>query len=123
MLASHGFERETAHRLRHRETGVGVHLLVAGEEIPRPGASIYPSPRKLEASPEDPAIVGLAGLVGLKLRADRHQDRADLVALLKSLDEREYREVKADVEQDLRKRLWELRRDALEEASWESDER
>jgi len=121
-LASYGFERETPNRLRHRETGVGVHLLVAGEEMPRPGAPAYPSPRVLEASPEDPAIVGLPGLVGLKLWADRHQDRADLVALLKRLDERQYLDVEASVEPELRTRLSELRRDALEEASWEIDE-
>jgi hypothetical protein len=64
----------------------------------------------------------LPGLVGLKLWADRHQDRADLVALLKRLDERQYVDVEASIDPELRTRLWELRRDALEEASWEIDE-
>ena len=90
--------------------------------MPRPGAPTYPSPRDLESSPRDPAIVGLPGLVDLKLWADRHQDRADLVALLKRLDEREYFDLEAAVEPNLRTRLWELRRDALEEASWAPDE-
>jgi hypothetical protein len=66
--------------------------------------------------------VGLSGLVDLKLWADRHQDRADLVALLKRLDERQYLDLEAGARPELRTRLWKLRRDALEDASWEADE-
>lgn len=118
-LASHGFTRETPHRLRHRATGVAVHLLVAGEPMPRPGAPPYPGPESLPSSPGDPAVVGLAGLVRLKLLADRHQDRADVVALVKPLDERVYLDLESALEPaELRTHLAELRRDALDEASW-----
>lgn len=118
-LEAFGFVRETPHRLRHRATGVAVHLLVAGEPMPRPGGPAYPSPETLPSSPKDAAVVGLAGLVRLKLLADRHQDRADVVALLKHLDERAYLDVEAALDPtELRQRLLELRRDALEEASW-----
>jgi hypothetical protein len=114
-----GFVRETPHRLRHRATGVAVHLPVAGEPMPRSGSPPSPSPESLASSPEDHAVVGLAALVRLKLLDDRHQDRADVVALLKSLDERAYLDLEAALEPtEFRRRLAELRRDALEEASW-----
>lgn len=118
-LEPSGFARETPHRLRHRASGVAVHLLVAGEPMPRPGSPPYPSPESLPPSPEDRDVVSLAALVRLKLLADRHQDRADVVALLKDLDERAYLDLEAAVEPpELRHRLEKLRRDALEEASW-----
>lgn len=118
-LEPSGFARETPHRLRHRATGVAVHLLVAGEPMPRPGGPPYPSPESLSSSPEDRAVVSLAALVRLKLLAGRHQDRADVVALLKDLDERAYLDLEAALEPaELRRPLAELRRDALEEASW-----
>jgi hypothetical protein len=118
-LAPCGFARETPDRLRHRATGVAVHLLIAGEPMPRPGGPPYPSPDSLRSSPEDAAVVSLDALVRLKLLAGRHQDRADVVALLRSLDERVYRDLEAALEPvELRQRLLELRRDALEEASW-----
>jgi hypothetical protein len=118
-LEPSGFVRETPHRLRHRASGVAVHRLVAGEPMPRPGSPPYPSPKSLPSSPEDGAVVSLAALVRLKLLADRHQDRADVVALLKGLEERAYLDLEAAVEPpELRHRLVKLRRDALEEASW-----
>lgn len=118
-LEACGFVRETPHRLRHRASGVAIHLLIAGEPMPRPGSPPYPSPESLPASPEDGAVVSLAALVRLKLLAGRHQDRADVVALLKGLDERGYLNLEATLEPaELRNRLVELRRDALEEASW-----
>jgi hypothetical protein len=118
-LEPFGFARETPHRLRHRATGVAAHLLIAGEPMPRPGCPPYPSPGTLRSSPEDAAAVSLDALVRLKLLAGRHQDRADVVALLKSLDERAYLDLEAALEPvELRQRLFELRRDALEEASW-----
>jgi hypothetical protein len=120
-LAAHGFVRESAHRIRHGETGVGVHLLVAGEPMPRPGAPAYPWPEALPASDADPTVVGLRGLIELKLRADRHQDRADLVALLQRLDEQQYLVIEAQLDAALRGTLAQLRRDALEEASWGGD--
>jgi hypothetical protein len=39
-LAPCGFARETPYRLRHRATGVAVHLLVAEEPMPRPGGDL-----------------------------------------------------------------------------------
>lgn len=64
-------------------------------------------------------MVSLDALVRLKLLADRHQDRADVVALLKRLDEQAYLDLGAALKPvELRHRLSELRRDALEEASW-----
>lgn len=121
QLAAHGFVRESSHRLRHQETGVGVHLLVAGEAMPRPAGSTYPRPEALESSRKDPAVTGLRGLIELKLLAGRHQDHADVVALLKPLSEEDYLQLEAAVAPDLRPRLWRLHRDALEEASWDAD--
>jgi hypothetical protein len=60
-------------------------------------------------------VVGLAGLFTLKLQARRHQDLADVVALLKGLDEVAYTEVESEVDPALRPALADLRRDALEE--------
>lgn len=114
-LGSHGFQEEGQLRLRHVPTGVRVDLLVAGMPMPRPGSGVYPSPDALRPSPRDPSIVGLSGLFLLKLRARRHQDLADVVALLKALDDVRYTEVEAEVDADVRPALADLRRDALEE--------
>jgi hypothetical protein len=114
-LASHGFEADGALRLRHVPTGVRVDLLVAGSPMPRAGSGAYPSPASLRASPRDAAIVSLSGLFGLKLRARRHRDLADIVELLKGLDETRYTEVEAELDGDLRPALADLRRDALQE--------
>jgi hypothetical protein len=92
-LLSHGFEEEGQLRLRHVATRVRVDLLVAGTPMPRAGSGVYPSPDALRPSPRDAAIVGLTGLFVLKLRARRHQDLADVVALLKGLDEVRYTEI------------------------------
>lgn len=119
-LADHGFERVREARLRHVATGVVVDLLLAGRTVPRPGAVPYPSPDALAPSPEDPGVVGLAGLVELKLRADRHQDRADVVALLKRRDDGQYLILEAAVDRALRPALARLRDDALEELAGES---
>ena len=114
-LASHGFERSSAGRLRHMATGVPVDVLVAGTPLPRAGAGVYPSPTALGASPRDPHVVDLAGLVELKLRARRHRDMADVVELVKRIDEARYIELESSVEKSLRPELAALRRDALEE--------
>lgn len=118
-LAAHGFRRTGDRRITHDATGVRVDLLVEGEKLPRPGAGSYPSPAALESSPRDSAIVSLPALVTLKLRAGRHQDGADVVALLKPLDDAEYLEVESRVPAELRSALLALRRDAVEERSWE----
>ena len=101
--------------MRHAATGVRVDLLVGGAPLPRPGAGVYPSPADLASSPRDPRFVGLAGLVELKLRARRHRDLADIVELLKRLDEARYTELEARAEPSLRAMLAGLRRDAIEE--------
>jgi len=116
-LASHGFERASERRLTHVPTGVRVDVLVAGTPLPREGRGVYPSPRDLGASPRDARVVDLGGLLELKLRAGRHRDIADVVELLKRLDEARYTELEAHFAPSLRPQLAELRRDALEEQS------
>jgi predicted nucleotidyltransferase len=115
LLTSHDFERVSPSRLRHVPSGVVVDLLVAGSPLPRAGAGAYPAPESLAASPNDATIVGLAGLVDLKLRARRHRDLADVVELLKRLDEVRYVEIEAGADRELRPLLASLRRDAIEE--------
>lgn len=121
LLASHGFTEGSPNRLVHASTTVRVDLLVAGEPLPRAGAGTYPSPIDLAASPRDPDVVGLADLLELKLRARRHRDLADVVELLKRLDEARYIEVEASIAREHRPRLAELRRDALEEMGGEGE--
>jgi len=119
LLAKHGFEPGRNARLRHVSTGVSVDLLVSGQGMPRPGSPPYPAPQQLTASDEDCTVVSLAGLLELKLNAQRHQDRADVVALLKLLDDPSYDQAEAELPPTLRPQLLALRRDALEELSWE----
>ena len=114
QLARHGFERTSANRLEHTASGVRVDVLVAGTPLPR-GAGLYPSPTELGASPRDPHFIDLRGLIGLKLVAHRHRDVADIVELLKRLDEVRYTELEATLDRSLRPELTRLRRDALEE--------
>ena len=114
-IASHGFTQQSAARLRHVATGVRVDLLVAGEPLPRAGAGVYPSPESLAGSPRDPSVVGLPGLLELKLRSHRHRDLADVVELLKRLDDAHYLEAEAALPGALRSELAALRRDALDE--------
>lgn len=114
-LAAFAFVRCSRARLLHAPTGVRVDLLVGGEPGPRPGEPNYPQPDSLAASPRDPCVVGLAGLFTLKLRARRHQDLADLVALLKAIDDGAYLALEAEVPSELRSPLADLRRDAVEE--------
>jgi hypothetical protein len=114
-LGAHGFERLSAARLRHTETGVRVDLLVAGCPLPRLGAGAYPSPQALAGSTRDPDVVALPGLLDLELRAGRHRDLADVVELLKRLDEAHCIEAQALVDGALRADLAPLRRKALQE--------
>jgi hypothetical protein len=123
MLASHGFERiGQSARLRHLPTGVRIDLLVAGHTIAKPGAAPFPEPERAGASDRDPTVVSLPALLELKLQAARHQDIADIVALLKRLDDARYLEVEAALPAAARAELARLRRDALEELSFDSDE-
>lgn len=119
-LAEHGFERVAANRLRHLASGVDVDLLFGGEPRPRPGAPSYPRPGELARSARESDVVDLPGLLELKLVAGRHQDLADVVALLKPLGEPEYVRLEATLPRELRGRLVELRRDALEELDFDA---
>ena len=122
-LAEHGFERSATNRLRHVESCVDVDLLFGGDPRPRPGAPPYPQPRDLGRSPRETDVVDLPGLVDLKLVAGRHQDLADVVALLKPLDETAYLELEAALGSELRGQLYRLRRDALDELGLENRSR
>jgi hypothetical protein len=114
-LAAAGFERVGESRLRHLATGVRIDLLVAGSLMPRVGAGTYPSPDDVPPSARDTSVVDLPTLVELKLRSRRHRDIADIVELLKRLDDAHYIEVEAKVAATLRPSLADLRRDALDE--------
>ncbi len=83
--------------------------------MPRAGAGPYPSPAALGSSPRDPDVASLPGLVELKLRAGRHRDIADVVELLKRIDDAHCIDLEARVPPALRSQLSDLRRDALEE--------
>ncbi len=122
-LATHGFTREAVDRLRHDATGVAVDLLISGEPMPRPGCPPYPPIDKVEPSPADPDFAALRPLVELKLYAHRHQDVADIVELLKRMDETRYDQLEAAAAPALRRELAALRRDALEELSYEEGAR
>jgi hypothetical protein len=65
-----GFERVGATRIKHTSTGVRVDLLVAGAPMPRAGSGRYPAPSSLAPSNSDPDVVGLSGLIELKLRIE-----------------------------------------------------
>jgi hypothetical protein len=116
-LAAHGFERAKENRLRHVPSGVDVDLLFGGERRPRPGSPPYPRPSEVARSDRESDVVALPALVELKLVARRHQDLADVVELLKRLDEEAYLALEASVPPELRADLLRLRRDALEELS------
>lgn len=90
-----------------------------GHLIAKPGAEPFPSPQSTPGSERDPTVVSLAGLVGLKLQAQRHQDLADVVALLKRLSEADYIALEAAIRKNRRAELARLRGDALEELSFE----
>jgi hypothetical protein len=119
VLARHGFVRTAVNRLRHVASGSEVDLLFAGDPRPRHGAPPYPSPGSLGRSAREADVVDLGSLLDLKLTAGRHQDLADVVALLKPLDEVSYLALEAGMRHELRSELLRLRRDALEELGWE----
>lgn len=121
VLTTHGFERESRSRLRHRKTGVRIDLIVAGEHGPRPDAPPYPSPESVTPSATDADVVGLAPLLMLKLRARRYQNLADVVALLKLVDDAHFVALEAELPADLRGTLSDLRRDAKEELALQGD--
>ncbi len=119
LAGAHGFTVESRNRLRHTASGVRVDLLVAGEPIPR-RTEAYPSPLAVASSERDPGVVALAGLLDLKLLAHRHQDLADVVALLKRVDDARYVDLESKVAPVRRGELADLRRDALEELAFET---
>lgn len=112
--------READNRLRHSATGTRIDLLLGGAPMPRPGAPRYPRLADTIASKRDPDVLGLPSLVELKLHAHRHQDLADVVALLKPLDDAAFLALEAATTPELRAELGTLRADALEELSFES---
>jgi hypothetical protein len=121
LLASKGSERiGTSDRVRHLASGVRVDLLIEGTTIPRPHAAPFPAPDPARASSADATVADLPLLVELKLRAQRHQDLADVVALVKHLDDAAYLSLEAGVARELRSSLARLREDALEELRYES---
>jgi len=120
LLEYYGFERVGPARLRHL-SGTPIDLLIAGTPSPRAGEAAWPEPATLEASPDAPEVVGLEGLVSLKLAARRAQDRADLVALLKQLPEGRYLEVEASLPPERRRAFCDLREEALEELAMEGE--
>lgn len=121
LQAAH-FHRPRPHRLVHEPTAVPIDLLISGRPMPRPDAPPYPAPNDLPKSSSDPKIVALEGLVTLKLYARRRQNEADIVRLLKNLNDGEYLALEAKTEVNLRPLLTELRRDALEELAWEAQD-
>lgn len=120
LLERYGFARETATRLRHLPTGVRVDVLPAGMVLrgPRP-AEPLPAPTDVVSSERDPEVAGLATVLMLKLEAGRRQDVADVVQLLKGVDDAAYVYLESDLRPDLRPELASLRDEALEELSWE----
>ncbi len=121
LLASHGFERVSEVRLRHVSTGVRVNLLVAGRSLagprdPRP----FPNPVDCGGSASDPDVIGLVELVSLKLSAGRRQDLADVMKLMKVVDEAAYIALEASVPAMHRQELHDLRVEALEELTWDA---
>jgi hypothetical protein len=116
LALAHGFSVLTPRRLVHDATGVSVDLLVAGGLMPRGGT--YPDADALGRASDDPDVCGLPGLVALKLHAGRRQDEADIVELLKPLDDVAYLHLEAAAPPTLRSQLSTLRADALEELRW-----
>jgi hypothetical protein len=100
-------------------TGVRVDLLVEGHVIGKPGAEPFPAPESIAVSDRDPTVIDLPVLVDFKLQAKRHQDTADVVALLKGLDDASYLALEAATRPALRLELARLRDDALEELRFE----
>lgn len=119
LLPDFGFVRESRTRLRHVQTNVTVDLLIGGDRNPRPAQPPYPEPASLPASSRDPEMVGLAGLVELKLAAGRMQDQADIVALLKLTSEAEYIALEAAMPARFRPTLLHLWDEAQQELAWE----
>jgi len=115
---AHGFAVLTPRRLRHEPTGVRVDLLVAGEPIPRSDSVMFPAPDSVDASPRDATYVGLRTLFELKIRARRKQDLADVVTLLKQMDDAHYVVMESELPRELRSEFARLRNDALEELEW-----
>ena len=118
-LQAHGFERESSSRLRHVETGVRVDVLVSGVPLARRPEHTFPRPQDIEPSPRDGEVAGLGPLLRLKLLAGRHRDVADVVELLKMLEDAEYIHIEAAIDPELRSTLAQLRDEALEELSWD----
>ncbi|MBK6689351.1 MAG: hypothetical protein IPG45_33090 [Deltaproteobacteria bacterium] len=114
-LARFAFEKKEPKRLVHTPTGVQVDFLVEGDLVPRAASARFPAPDLISASVADPGFVGLGPLTELKILSGRVQDRADVVALLKLVDEGGYLAIEAGLPATLRPALAALREEALEE--------
>ena len=96
-----------------------VDLLIAGDAMPRPGQPVYPEPASVLASPRDASFIGLAGLFELKLAANRLQDQADVVRIMKGLSDAEYIIVEATLPAARRTVLAHLWDEARQELEWD----
>src|SRR5690606_15613577 len=94
-LDARGCVRTRDHQLVHGATGVRVDVLEAGVKMARPGAPDFPDPTTLAASPTAPSIVDLGARIELALHARRAQDIADVVELLKLVDEERYTRIES----------------------------
>jgi len=120
-LKTFGFERARPHRLIHSATQVHVDLLVEGDLIPRAMVAAFPAPDSIAASAADSGYVGLTPLIELKLHSARAQDRADVTALLKCVDDNAYLALEAAMPPRLRSMVATIREEALEELRFSDD--
>jgi hypothetical protein len=114
-LRAAGFERIAGRRWRHGNDGAELDLVLAGAPIPPAARGTFPDPLAVPRSAREGDIADLPPLVALKLASRRHQDVADVVSLLKLLDEGEYLHLEGAVPGQVRALLAELRRDAVDE--------
>jgi hypothetical protein len=115
LVSEHGFRQIRNRQLQHVATGVLVDVLVEGEQMARVGAPAFPDPSVVAASPSDARVVGFAPLLELKLHARRAQDIADVVELLKRIDEAQYIRIEAALPAGMRPQISRLWNEALEE--------
>lgn len=120
FLEAHGFSKVSERRLRHDATGVFVDMLPEGAQLRglRPAPPL-PSPNDVSGSASDAEVVALPALLEFKLDAGRLQDLADVVQLLKKVDETNYVYVEAAVRSEHRPELAGLRDQALQELEWD----
>lgn len=102
-------------RFADRTNQVTIDFLVTGR-FPRsgtPGPFSFPDPTAVAETKEDARVVNLPTLIQLKLAARRHQDFADVVALIRvhNLDEAYAEQLHSSVQRDFIECLEEKRRE------------